>query len=72
MEILKFFGFQGTCYKANDYSRLENNESGIKFLLNYNEHLKDLNNLSQYETIYAKFEKLVDEYKSSVKFDDSM
>ena len=72
MEILKFFGIKGTCYKPNDYSRLENDDSGTKFLLKYNEHLKELNDLSQYDIIYAKFEKLVDEYRSSVKFDDSM
>jgi len=72
MEILKFFGFQGTCYKPNEYSRLENDDSGTKFLLKYNQNLKDLNDFSQYDSIYAKFEKLVDEYKSSFKFDDSM
>ena len=72
MEILKFFGIQATCCKPNDYSRLENDENSTKFLLNYSLQLKELNDFSQYDIIYAKFEKLLDDYKSLVKFDESM
>lgn len=72
MEILKFFGIQPTCCKQNDYSKLEDEENGTKFLLDYNVQLRDLNDFSQYDKIFAKFTKLHNDYRSKQKFDDSI
>lgn len=72
MEILRFFGFNSACFKENDYSKFENDETDTKFLLDYNNHLKSLNNFSQYNQIMIKFEKLISDYESSVKFDNSI
>lgn len=55
-------------------SRLENDEEDIhtKFLLNYSKQLNTLIDATEYDAVYDKFEKLLKQYKSANKINESM